>query len=70
MSLYPTGRVSEESKFSELRADTEQALDTAIARSQEYLLAQQKPEGYWVGELIVDSTLVTDMVAYHHWNGQ
>ena len=30
----------------------------------------QKPEGYWVGELMVDSTLVSDMVAYHHWNGK
>ncbi len=29
----------------------------------------QNPEGFWVGELMVDSTLVSDMVAYHHWNG-
>jgi squalene-hopene/tetraprenyl-beta-curcumene cyclase len=41
----------------------------AIQRSQDYLLSVQKPEGYWVGELIVDSTLVSDMVAYHHWDG-
>ncbi|MBI4660428.1 MAG: squalene--hopene cyclase [Verrucomicrobia bacterium] len=45
-------------------------LAAAIRRSQRYLLDQQKPEGYWVGELIVDSTLVSDMVAYHHWNGK
>ena len=45
------------------------AYETAIERSQGYLLREQKPEGYWVGELIVDSTLVSDMVAYHHWNG-
>ncbi|HOB33111.1 MAG TPA: hypothetical protein PKH32_09565 [Verrucomicrobiota bacterium] len=45
-----------------------QDLKTAILRSQEYLLSLQKPEGYWVGELIVDSTLVSDMVAYHHWD--
>ncbi len=44
-------------------------LATAIKRSQNYLLSEQKMEGYWVGELIVDSTLVSDMVAYHHWNG-
>ena len=44
-------------------------LETAILRSQEYLLSIQKPEGYWVGELMVDSTLVSDTVAYHHWNG-
>ncbi|HEY3862748.1 MAG TPA: squalene--hopene cyclase [Verrucomicrobiae bacterium] len=44
-------------------------LETAIRRSQDYLLREQKPEGYWLGELIVDCTLVADMVAYHHWNG-
>lgn len=43
--------------------------ETALRRSQDYLLNIQKPEGYWVGELMVDSTLVSDMVAYHHWNG-
>jgi squalene-hopene/tetraprenyl-beta-curcumene cyclase len=31
--------------------------------------ALQKPEGYWNGELMVDSTLVSDTVIYHHWNG-
>jgi squalene-hopene/tetraprenyl-beta-curcumene cyclase len=45
-------------------------LETAILRSQEYLFGEQKPEGYWVGELFVDSTLVSDTVAYHHWNGK
>jgi len=44
--------------------------ETAIARSQRYLLGQQKPDGYWVGELMVDSTLVSDTIAYHHWNGK
>jgi squalene-hopene/tetraprenyl-beta-curcumene cyclase len=43
-------------------------LDAALRRSQDYLLSVQKPEGYWVGELMVDSTLVSDMVAFHHWN--
>ena len=41
----------------------------AIQRSQDYLLSVQKPEGYWVGELMVDSTLVSDMLAFHHWDG-
>ena len=41
----------------------------AIKKSQDYLMGVQKPEGYWVGELMVDSTLVSDMVAYHHWDG-
>jgi hypothetical protein len=46
------------------------ALETAIQRSQDYLLREQKPEGYWVGELMVDSTLVSDTIAYHHWAGK
>src|SRR5437868_13949085 len=45
------------------------AIDAAILRSQTYLLSEQRPEGFWVGELIVDSTLVSDTVAFHHWNG-
>lgn len=45
-------------------------LDAAIKRTQDFLLGQQTPEGYWVGELIVDSTIVSDMVAYHHWSGK
>jgi squalene-hopene/tetraprenyl-beta-curcumene cyclase len=45
-------------------------LEAAVKRSQTYWLSEQKPEGYWVGELMVDATLVSDMVAYHHWNGK
>ncbi len=45
-------------------------LEAALRRSQDYLLSVQHPEGYWVGELMVDSTLVSDTVAYHHWNGK
>ena len=45
-------------------------LESAIRRAQDNLLRLQKPEGYWVGELMVDSTIVSDMVAYHHWNGK
>ncbi|MFM7805249.1 MAG: squalene--hopene cyclase [Verrucomicrobiota bacterium] len=45
-------------------------LDSAITRSQSYLLSEQKPEGYWVGELMVDVTLVADMVAFYHWWGR
>jgi squalene-hopene/tetraprenyl-beta-curcumene cyclase len=44
-------------------------VEAAIERSHRYLLGEQKPEGYWVGELMVDSTLVADTIAYHHWNG-
>jgi len=45
-------------------------LEAAILRAQENLLSLQKPEGYWNGELLVDSTLVSDTVIYHHWNGK
>lgn len=45
-------------------------LEAALKRSQNYLFSIQKPEGYWVGELMVDSTLVSDTIAYHHWNGK
>ncbi len=44
-------------------------LEQAIKRSQNWLLGQQKPAGYWIGELMVDCTLVADVVAYRHWDG-
>ena len=46
------------------------AIHRAIARAQRNLLSLQKAEGYWIGELIVDSSLVSDSIAYHHWNGK
>ena len=45
-------------------------LETALKRSQNFLLNEQKPEGYWVGELTVDSTLASDMIAFYHWWGK
>ena len=56
-------------RASEFDSFTLPALEAAIGRSQDFLLRQQTPEGYWIGELMVDCTLVADMVAYHHWNG-
>src|SRR5687767_12530358 len=35
-----------------LSAKAVSAVDAAIAKSQDYLLGVQKPEGYWVGELM------------------
>ena len=46
------------------------AVERGIQRSQDYLLGVQHAEGYWVGELIVDATLVADSIVYHHWNGK
>jgi len=45
-------------------------LEAAIKRSQDYLLSVQYPEGYWVGELMVDSTLVSDTVSFDRWANQ
>jgi squalene-hopene/tetraprenyl-beta-curcumene cyclase len=45
-------------------------IDAALRRSQQFLLGAQRQEGFWAGELMVDSTLVSDMIAYHHWNGK
>ena len=41
-----------------------------MRKSQHYLMGLQKPEGYWVGELFVDATLVADKVAFMHWSGE
>src|SRR5262249_51360569 len=43
-------------------------LETAIGRSQRFLLSQQHNDGYWIGELIVDCTICADLISYHHWN--
>ena len=44
------------------------ALRESIARSQNHLLDLQIDETYWMGELMVDATLVADMVIFHHWD--
>src|ERR1051325_1815274 len=61
-----SGNTSRNKSASEFRTE----LETALVRAQEHLLSIQKPQGYWVGELMVDSTLVSDMVAFHHWDGK
>jgi squalene-hopene/tetraprenyl-beta-curcumene cyclase len=44
-------------------------LKQAITRAQQHLISLQHPEGYWIGELIVDSTLCSDYVTFMHWAG-
>ena len=39
----------------------------AISRAQENLLRLQHADGYWVGELFVDSTLCSDYILFMHW---
>ena len=45
-------------------------LQAAVQRAQDNLLRLQAPEGYWEGELFVDSTLCSDYVLYMHWRGK
>ena len=66
--VVENGQVNAPPRASEFDSFTLPALEAAIARSQDFLLREQKPEGYWIGELLVDGTLVADRVAYHHWN--
>src|SRR5256712_8578756 len=51
-----------------LAADAE--ISDAIARAQQNLLGQQRPDGHWCGELLVDSTLCSDFVLFIHWLGE
>ncbi|HEY1769619.1 MAG TPA: squalene--hopene cyclase [Chthoniobacterales bacterium] len=52
------------------RLTTNDELTEAIALAQANLLRQQKPDGHWVGELKVDSTLCSDYVLFMHWLGE
>jgi len=46
---------------------TDAEMSDAIARAQQNLLRQQRPDGHWCGELLVDSTLCSDFVLFMHW---
>ena len=47
----------------------DEEISQAITRAQENLLRQQKADGHWCGELIVDSTLCSDYILFMHWCG-
>jgi len=51
----------------ESRAALAEAAAAACARTAPTLLAMQKPEGYWVGDLLADSTLESDYVLLQLW---
>src|SRR6185295_2680719 len=70
LTLSDGDRLSGQPATSDRSFSHRKAFETAISRSQNYLLSIQRPEGFWVGELMVDSTLVSDTIAYHHWNGK
>jgi squalene-hopene/tetraprenyl-beta-curcumene cyclase len=56
-------------EISESYSANDEEIAHAIARAQENLLRQQKPDGHWCGELIVDSTLCSDYILFMHWCG-
>ncbi|HMH03024.1 MAG TPA: squalene--hopene cyclase [Candidatus Udaeobacter sp.] len=56
-------------EISESYSANDEEIASAIARAQENLLRQQKPDGHWCGELIVDSTLCSDYILFMHWCG-
>jgi squalene-hopene/tetraprenyl-beta-curcumene cyclase len=51
-------------RFGRLDADLGE-VESAVARSKEYVLSQQHPEGYWCGELEADSMLEADYIFLH-----
>ncbi len=56
-------------EISEFYSANDEEIARAISRAQENLLRQQKPDGHWCGELIVDSTLCSDYILFMHWCG-
>ena len=57
-------------ELSEFYSADDEEIARAIALAQENLLRQQKPDGHWCGELIVDSTLCSDYILFMHWCGE
>jgi len=51
-------------RFGRIDADLSQ-VEEAVARSRDYVLAQQQPEGYWSAELEADSMLEADYIFLH-----
>src|SRR2546427_12895779 len=57
-------------EISESYSAADEEISRAIARAQENLLRQQKADGHWCGELLVDSTLCSDFILFMHWCGE
>ncbi len=49
-----------------MHAVAPEQLVQAIKRSQTYILSQQHPEGYWVGELEANTTLTSEYLLFRH----
>ena len=63
-TLIEGNRLSGQPDTSETSISHRKTFETALQRSQNYLLSIQKPEGFWVGELMVDSTLVSKVLRW------
>src|ERR1700679_1639576 len=57
-------RVDRSPRFGRIDADLSQ-VDAAVARSCEAILSEQHADGYWCGELEVDSMLEADYIFLH-----
>src|SRR5438445_1460989 len=57
-------------EISESYSAADETISRAISLAQENLLRQQKADGHWCGELVVDSTLCSDYVVFMHWGGE
>jgi squalene-hopene/tetraprenyl-beta-curcumene cyclase len=64
MSPSQVKTLSAAPKFGRLDADLAD-VENAILQSQEYLLSQQHPEGFWCGELEADAMLEADYIFLH-----
>ncbi|MGA8655841.1 MAG: squalene--hopene cyclase [Chthoniobacterales bacterium] len=42
-------------------------IQPAISKAQQNLISLQSPDGYWLGELVVDATICADYVTFMHW---
>ena len=49
---------------------SDDAVEIGMKASQKFVLGLQKPDGHFVAELIVDSTLCSDYVLYMHWRNK
>ncbi len=47
-----------------------EGLCEAVRQARTNLLHLQNTDGHWAGELMVDSTLCSDLVLYLHWSGK
>ena len=70
MSISSSQFTSKQQEKTSFLSSFKDRFKETIRRSQEFLIREQIDGEYWVGELMVDSTLVSDTICYHHWNGK